>query len=484
MHGIIKNTNSDYICNNTQNLINNRYYVTFEGILYNKDSLWNALSLDSDAAESTDIEHLIANLYMQLGDAFISHLNGSFALIIYDNETNVLWGATDRFGSRPVYYTNTADSFIYASAIRSILDCDGYTLAVNRLAVDKYMTKGYRTGSETMFERIYALPAGHSFYYKNGKLTISKYWKPVININTGKDSSAYTIDINNYISNAVNSVLDYCDTDNTNTCAFLEKDFMSSYMTAILRPDDSFSIHYDFDMCDENKYITELSNILRIDNVCMQSSTKQCIDAISNLTDILEEPIPLEDSLPAYMLCTNLSGRTDAVISGACGGLMADDGDINDKLSAIERQAMIYTKLSTANDIKLHLPYLNNHFFDAMCEIPNEYKKNRIAKNGKLISRNVFRQAASKYLSGYFTDRIHKKRVLPVAAWLRNEKYYNLFKNTLSSDAVCEYLDQTMLLKLLEAHKQGKADNSAILLRAYMFVLWYERFFMSEMGCD
>ncbi len=482
MYGLINNTNTNCSYESKDqskhfSISNNKYTVSFCGTLYNEETLWNILSKDTLLSEHKCTEALIANLYVQLGESFVSHLNGMFSFTIYNHNAETLFGARDRFGAKPLYYLYTKEDFVYASQISSILSCNHYKPAPNRTAINKYMDKGYRVGAETMFEGIYSLPAAHTFIYKGNKLTTTRYYTPSLNIDANNDLSASGIDMNNYLSDAINSALQCCNTHSLCTGAFLQKDFMSSYLTALAKPDNSLSIHFDFDKCSESTYITELSNLLRIDNSYICATTNQCIDAIKDIISILEEPVPLNEALPAFFMCTNALTDYDRIICGACGELLTDIKNMNTTLTDIERIAGIYTKLSAASNIDICLPYLNNNLFNAVCELPNEYRNTRISKAGKLIKKNIFRQAASKHLSGYFTEQIHEPRSFPIAAWLRSEKYYNLFKKVLSHDATKEYLNQPMLLKALKAHKSGKADNSAILLRAYMFVLWYERFF-------
>lgn len=61
-------------------------------------------------------------LYEEFGMAMFDHLNGQFALAIYDAKRNTLHIARDPFGINPLYYKQTGDTFIFASEVKSILE--------------------------------------------------------------------------------------------------------------------------------------------------------------------------------------------------------------------------------------------------------------------------------------------------------------------------------------------------------------------------
>lgn len=476
MYGFIKETapnHIDYNSDSSAGIINNQYTVTFEGVLYNEDALWNTLSDDKALPDAKSTETLIATLYSQLGEAFVCHLNGSFILTVYDHSSNTLLGARDRFGTRPLYYAYNKEYISFASEISLILKEADFKSAPNTAAISKYMATGYRTGVETMFAGIYSLPAGHTLRYHNGRLTVSRYWKPDLCADPDKDLTTGANDVNNYLAEAVKSAIN--STANQPHCILLEKNIMSAHMAALTDADDGFSVHFDFDKKSETEYTNTLSNTLKLDNTDTLISTSQCISSISDMVHTLEEPAPLEDILSAYYQCNSRQGKH--ILAGTCGNIISNDTDINKKLTLIERTTTIYNKFAKTADVSIHMPYLNNNFFDMVCKLPVEYKTNKVSKSGKLIGKNVFRHAASKHLPEYFTDRIHAQRIVPYGVWIRNEKYYKIFKETLSKNPAKEYLNQPALLKALDMHKQGKADNSALLMRAYMFVLWYERFF-------
>jgi len=69
---------------------------------------------------------------------------------------------------------------------------------------------------------------------------------------------------------------------------------------------------------------------------------------------------------------------------------------------------------------------------------------------------------------------------IPVRNWLREDKYYNMVKDTLTSKEAEEFFDTKFLEKLLKDHYNNKCDNSRKIWTVYAFVLWYQKHFSKE----
>ena len=66
---------------------------------------------------------------------------------------------------------------------------------------------------------------------------------------------------------------------------------------------------------------------------------------------------------------------------------------------------------------------------------------------------------------------------VPIRIWLKDEKYYNMIKKAFTSEAAEKYFNTDEIVKYLDDHKEGKADNSRKIWTIYMFLVWYEDFF-------
>ncbi|MDY6906132.1 MAG: asparagine synthase (glutamine-hydrolyzing) [Thermodesulfobacteriota bacterium] len=145
--------------------------------------IYNYIELRPDVAEAPfiskgDIE-VALHLYRKKGTDFLNDLNGMYAGAIYDPRTQKVILFRDRFGIKPLYYTEHNGTFLFASEIRPLLAVSGRSPSLNETALPTFFTYRYLPGATTMFEGIYRLPPGSFLEYDMNHRTyaIQRYWE-------------------------------------------------------------------------------------------------------------------------------------------------------------------------------------------------------------------------------------------------------------------------------------------------------------------
>ncbi len=150
-----------------------RYHLSFNGELYNYTELKSEIGLSYTFKTFSDTEVLLA-AYLVYGKNCLEKFRGMFSFAIWDNKEKSLFAARDRFGVKPFFYSNTND-FIFASEIKAIKSIKGSTPNVKQWA--NYFCYGsYGLPSETFFQDIHQLPAGHFLEFKDEKFQIEKWY--------------------------------------------------------------------------------------------------------------------------------------------------------------------------------------------------------------------------------------------------------------------------------------------------------------------
>ncbi len=94
--------------------------VMVNGEIYNHQQLRRNLTPDYAYKSQSDCEVILA-LYLTYGLNFLKHLNGMFAISIYDKSQQQLILIRDRLGIKPIFYGQTLDNhFVFASEVKSI----------------------------------------------------------------------------------------------------------------------------------------------------------------------------------------------------------------------------------------------------------------------------------------------------------------------------------------------------------------------------
>lgn len=97
-----------------------RYVITFNGEIYNYIELAERLAAEGVVFESQSDTEVLLEAYKMWGANCLGELNGMFAFAIYDNQTETLFCARDRFGEKPFLYTETDDYFAFASEYKAL----------------------------------------------------------------------------------------------------------------------------------------------------------------------------------------------------------------------------------------------------------------------------------------------------------------------------------------------------------------------------
>lgn len=131
-------------------------------------------------------------------------------------------------------------------------------------------------------------------------------------------------------------------------------------------------------------------------------------------------------------------------------------------------------KMSMANSLELRVPFLDKEIMALAQRIPLKYRVND--ENTKF----AMRQAALRRMPEKWAGKKKLGFPVPTRVWLKEDKYYNIVKKEFQSQNARKFFHTERLVKLLDDHKTGKADNSRRVWTVYTFLIWYREFFGSE----
>lgn len=151
-------------------------WVVCNGEIYNFRALRHELEEKRHVFRTSSDTEVIVHLYEQEGLSFVKKLRGMFALALWDSRKRRLVIARDRVGEKPLYFYRDMERFIFASEVKSILECDGIPRRVNSRALHDYCALGYVPAPLTMFDGIEKLLPGHLLVLERGEISIKSYW--------------------------------------------------------------------------------------------------------------------------------------------------------------------------------------------------------------------------------------------------------------------------------------------------------------------
>ncbi len=167
-----------------------RYVITYNGEVYNHPELREELvKLGYSFNSETDTEVILAS-YDCWGVDCLNKFNGMWAFVLYDKQEKKYFIARDRFGKKPLYYTQTTDHFVFCSEVKGIYASGLVEKAPNKSYLKNYLENGPNEyDAETAFENVYRFPFAHYFFGSKEELLnqpkFTRYWE--LTTNTSKE---------------------------------------------------------------------------------------------------------------------------------------------------------------------------------------------------------------------------------------------------------------------------------------------------------
>ncbi len=159
--------------------VDGRYVITYNGELYNFQEIKAELIKEGIAFNTSGDTEVILKAYITWGTTCVEKFNGMFAFAIWDTEKMEIFLARDHAGVKPLYYSIVDGKLIFSSEIKGILVHKNVPRTLSKESLNHYMRLLYVPEPFTMFSSISKFPQGSRGVFKDGKLTIEKYFKPI-----------------------------------------------------------------------------------------------------------------------------------------------------------------------------------------------------------------------------------------------------------------------------------------------------------------
>lgn len=147
------------------------------GEIYNYRELRKMLQAKGHHLQTKSDSEVIIHLYEDEGSECLHKLRGMFSFVIWDSKKRVLFVARDRLGIKPLHYTCLSDgTLIFSSEIKAILAIGLVNAELCPFALREYLSFKFTVGRRTFFKNIWTLEPGFQAKWKDGRLTLQRWW--------------------------------------------------------------------------------------------------------------------------------------------------------------------------------------------------------------------------------------------------------------------------------------------------------------------
>ena len=176
--------------------------LIYNGEIYNYLELKEELKAKGRTFKTNSDSEVLIQAYLEWGTGCLNKFNGMWSFVLWDNSKQKLFIANDRFGVKPLYYTQVEDKTILVSEIKQYLDFSEFDREFNKEYFDDYIELGGTYfGLVTPFQNVSRFPKGHFsellFKEKINSTSLKEYysinnikklkWKEKDAINTFKE---------------------------------------------------------------------------------------------------------------------------------------------------------------------------------------------------------------------------------------------------------------------------------------------------------
>ncbi len=279
---------------------NGNLWIIYNGEIYNYKEIRKNLEKLGISFNSTTDTEVILYAYQEYGLKCLELFNGMFAFAIWDVEKKELFLARDRIGIKPLYYFYNGKDIIFSSEIKGIIQHD-IKRSVNLQCLNSFLTYRIIPSDKTMFTDIYKLLPGHYAIFRDGNLTIKKYWDLKWDI-MNKPDKQYIIELNRLLNSSVNYRLN----SDVPLGAFLSGGVDSSLVVAInskLRKDpvETFTVGFGHEN-DEFIYAQRVADFLGTNHHRLILDYKEITRELPKLIWQMDEPHSEITIVPLYFL--------------------------------------------------------------------------------------------------------------------------------------------------------------------------------------
>ena len=298
--------------------------MVYNGCIYNYIELRNKLIKKGHFFKTSGDTEVVLKSYLEWGENCVNFFEGDFAIAIWDTNKKRLFLARDRFGVKPLYFTNSKNFFRFGSTLQSIIAKKDIDLDLDEKSLHMHFSfHAVVPAPNTIFKHIKKVPPGHYMVIdQERKISTVKYW----NLESPKRNDIITNEneakelIESALINSIDKRLEASDIDvgvllsggldSSLIVALAKKKFSNLKTYSIGFEDDKEEKGSEFYYSDQvvNKYHTDHKKFIIDNNLVLKK--------LPNAFASMSEPMLAQDAVAFYMLSEIVSKEVKVVLSG------------------------------------------------------------------------------------------------------------------------------------------------------------------------
>jgi asparagine synthase (glutamine-hydrolysing) len=360
--------------------------MVFNGEIYNYRVLRQRLQGRGHRFATDGDGESILHLYEDLGTDCFAHLNGMFAIAIWDANRHRLILARDRIGQKPLYYSVHDSRLVFGSELKALAEVEGVCGEIDPAAIDEFLTYQYIPPPGTIWKGVRQLPPGHFASFENGRVSVEKYWNFDPTVERPCDRHEAMEQLRELLTDSVRLRLQ----SDVPLGSFLSGGIDSSLITALAQqqtpdPVRTFSIGFPVADFDETAYAAQVAAHLGTQHQRFEVMPSG-VEIIDKLVWHYDQPFADSSAVPTWYLSELTRREVTVALSG-------DGGD--ELFAGYDR----YRALWLSERIKGWFPLHRVPGIGYVQRLPDSNRQRSIIRRGKRFLEAFGESAPRRYLN-------------------------------------------------------------------------------------
>ncbi len=280
-------------------------WIVFNGEIYNYLELRPELEAAGHVFRTHSDTEVLVHLYEEHESDWLLKLNGQFAIALWDQKKRRLILARDRLGVRPIFYTVSGKSLLFASEMKSLFAHPGVDPQLDPIALAQIFTFWTTLGTRTSYRNIMSVLPGHFVAIQDGQVKEQCYWK--LDMGVPHDPNLSFEEAAEHLRWLLKDAVRLRLRSDVPVGTYLSGGLDSSSITALTNQHSdtrlkTFSIAFNDQAFDESQYQQRTNEFLGVDNDAVRCTHKDIGEAFPLAVRHAEMPLLRTAPVPMFLL--------------------------------------------------------------------------------------------------------------------------------------------------------------------------------------
>ncbi len=316
-------------------------WIVFNGEVYNFAELRPELEARGHVFRSRSDTEVVLHAWLEWGERCVERFIGMFAFAIWDEREHVLFAARDRLGIKPLYYATSPGRLAFASELKPLMAEGSASGALDRDALGDFLARGYVSAPRTIYRSVRSLEPGHTLTWRDGGVSIRRYWNPLDYVGQGSASTDEGL-LADELDELLRSSIRYRLISDVPLGAFMGGGLDSTLVVALMRAVSgaevrTFTIGFEDGRQDEAVAAAAIARHLQTTHLSLTATEREAQAVVPLLPGIHDEPFADSSQIPTYLVSRLTRQHVTVALSGDGGDELFGGYDNYTRVAQIDR---------------------------------------------------------------------------------------------------------------------------------------------------